>query len=407
MNDEQKIIPDMRRTFLKVTGMAFLGTMLNGFSNWTGMARSAWNPGARNSGVAEPKPGTFTFAFMTDTHCNMKGSVDNIYLMSQWIADHSQRLKIRFAGHLGDVGDRRGSGPLLEMLQKSRRALQPLIESDVPFSLAIGNHDYRDDQYEESGPNMRSAGAWNRKDVFGRDIYAGQSGYGGSFEDHNPNHTISHPGGTANHYFIQNIEGNPFLFLTLEFFPRTEVMEWADRLVTEDYPDHTVIVLTHAYLSRTSEIATENYGGTSEGPGYSNSGMDLWNNYFSRWKNLRFIINGHYIDEPRQAYLRQTGIHGNRVNAHFFNYQNWAVQEAADSMREAADSMSESANSMSEAADSNGYRLTNIRRGGPHQATAVKLFNVDLAENKVSMWTYWPSLDAQVEPADPATHPFK
>lgn len=95
MKDEQKIIFEMRRTFLKVTGMAFLGTMLNGFSNWTGVARSARNPGARNSGVAEPKPGTFTFAFMTDTHCNMKGSVDNIYLMSKWIADHSQRLKIR------------------------------------------------------------------------------------------------------------------------------------------------------------------------------------------------------------------------------------------------------------------------------------------------------------------------
>lgn len=325
------------------------------------------------SARAGSSPDEFTLVLMTDTHLDMKCSAEDLEQVSRWIVDHAEELNIRYVAHLGDVGDVRGSGDLPEMLRAARAALQPILDAGIPLSVAGGNHDYR-----EGDASPRSADAFNAADTFGPELYAGRPWFGGTFEqetgDAGPD-----PGGAMNHYLILDISDLPFLFLTLEYYPRDKVMVWADRLVRERYPDRHVVVCTHSYLTQHGALSESRFGSAEPGPERSNSGAEMWERYLKNWSNLRFVFNGHFIDTPRQSYLRQTGAHGNVVHAHFFNYQNWGYD---------------------------GGKLRNMRSGGPHQAATIRLVTIQPGGNAVRMRNFLPPAGVEPEPAAPAAHPF-
>ena len=330
-------------------------------------------PAAAAPAEASTSAREVTLVLMTDTHLDMKCSAEDLAHMTRWIVENAAALNIGYVGHLGDVGDQRGSGTLLEMLQQARAALQPVADAAIPISIAVGNHDYRD-----GGEHPRSAEAFNRPDTFGEAFYSTSPGFGSTFEQE-ADFGIAHPGGTANHYFTLELAGEEFLFLTLEYYPRDAVMEWADAVVRERYPSHHVVVSTHAYLTRQGELTTSNYGEPETGPEYSNSGQDMWQRYLQHWENLRFVFNGHFIDEPRQQYLEQTGVHGNTVHSHFFNYQNWAYRDG---------------------------QLYNTRSGGQYQASVLRLFTIQFDDNTVRIRNFLPQANVDVEPATPEEHPF-
>ncbi len=346
-----------RRSVLKSTAAALAAT--------AGFSRAGTAEGAT--------PERVRFVFLTDTHLDMKCSKANLSGIAHWITERARELNIRFVAHQGDVGDRRGTGSIGEMLKASREALQPVMDAGIPLSVAIGNHDY------DQGSDTRPCEAFNHADAFGRAFYNGQPWFGGTFQaetaDPGPD-----PGGTANHYLTQRIAGRRFLFLTLELFARDKVMAWADQLVKERFPDHEVIVTTHAYLHRQGHLCTGvSYDGFSREPGpeYSNDGQELWNKFFKTWPGLRLISSGHFIDEPRQNYLEQIGEAGNMVHSHFWNYQNWGYRDG---------------------------RLFNTRREGEYQAAMVKMFELCLAANEVRIENRIPPAGVEGEPAVPAYH---
>ncbi|NLV44778.1 MAG: hypothetical protein GXY07_09785 [Candidatus Hydrogenedentes bacterium] len=317
-------------------------------------------PNARVRVTAEE---AFSLVFMTDTHVDMKCSEYNLQSMAEWIIDQEENLNIRYVGHLGDVGDNRGSGNLTAMLQKARSALQPVMDSGIALSVAIGNHDYEP-------PGSRSADAFNRSDTFGLDLYEG------TFEQESEGPCLD-PGGTINHYSTQEIYGRPYLFLTLEYYPRDKVLDWADNLVRNQFPEHEVIVSTHAYLNEFGNLSASTYVQSAPGPEYSNSGISMWERYFKYWENLRFILNGHFINTPRQKYLEQTGAYGNVVHSHFFNYQNWGYKFGS---------------------------LYYVTESGLNQAATVKIFTLYPASNRVVIRNYTPSAGKEIEAANPNTH---
>lgn len=317
----------------------------------------------------------FSLVFLTDTHADMKCSELSLRTIAQWIAAQAKSLNILYVAHLGDVGDERGSGSLVEMLQLARSALQAIADSGIPLSIAIGNHDYQPLAVDD----LRSADAFNRADTFGREFYYGKPWFGGTFEEQ-AGDPGPFPGGTVNHYNTLEIYGRPYLFLTLEHYPRDKVLDWANNLVQNVFPDHEVIVTTHAYLTEYGVLSTGSYNQQEPGPEYSNSGNSMWERYFKSWNNLRLILNGHFINEPRQAYLQQVGLFGNTVHSHFFNYQNW------------------------------GYRLGGlyyVTSRGLHQAATIRILTVYPALNKVVVRNYTPSANMTIEEASPATHIFR
>jgi len=348
-----------RRDFLRVGGGMGLMALVNSPFMWRNLTR------------AEAfKADEFSFIFMTDSHTDMKCSEANQRRMAEWIAANAEAMNLRYVAHHGDVGDMRGSGSIEAMLKMARKALEPIRQAAVPFSVAIGNHDY-DFRY-----NGRPAQAFNAEDVFGLPFYANQRWFGGTFESEIDEPGLD-PGGTVNHYQTREINGRKFLFLTLEFFPREKVLRWADELVRRRLPDHYVVINTHAYLDSYGNLSNtipNSYTGFvgNEGDEYSNHGREMWDKYFKHWPNLRIISNGHYTKDHRQQYLAQTGEHGNTVHSHFWNYQNWGYKD--DQFFEA-------------------------RSDGENQSTMIRIFKLRLAEQRVTIEHFMPPLRIEGEPA--------
>jgi|GEM_PF-2520626 len=317
---------------------------------------------------------SFSLVFLTDTHVDMKCSELSLQTIAQWVVSHAEPLNIRYVGHLGDVGDERGSGTLVEMLQKARAAFQIVADAGIPVSLCIGNHDYQ--PVEET--DLRSADAFNRNDTFGPEFYSGRTWFGGTFEEEAAT-PGPYPGGTINNYIALNVYNRPYLFLALEYYPRDKVLDWADNLARNRFPDHNVVVLTHAYLNEYGVLSTSSYAQAPPGPEFSNSGASMWNRYFKYWPNLRIVLNGHFINEPRQTYLKQEAMDGHAVHSHFFNYQNWGYKSGA---------------------------LYYVTSHGLHQAATIRIFTIYPISNKVVVKSYTPTALGEIEPALPDIYTF-
>ena len=96
-----------------------------------------------------------------------------------------------------------------------------------------------------------------------------------------------------------------FLIVSLECKPRDEVLDWANKVVTE-HPDHRVIVLTHAYM-RANGKRFEKLGYKIKG----NAGEAIWEKLVSKHKNIFMVLCGHASGE---AVLTSKGDHGNQVH---------------------------------------------------------------------------------------------
>ena len=265
------------------------------------------------------------------------------------------------------------------MLRMSRRALQSVADAGIPLSVAIGNHDY------DVSSSTRPCQAFNQPDTFGMGFYARKPWFGGTFESETARGEAgADPGGTANHYLVQTVSGQRMLFLALELFPRDKVLAWASNLVHHRFPEHDVIVITHAYLDDRSGQRCRGgpFDGFSRIPGgeYSNDGEEMWEKHLKTWRNLRLVTSGHFIDGPRQSYLQQRGVHGNIAHAHFWNYQNWGFDNGS---------------------------LVHTIRGGPNQASTLKLFKVQLPQNQVFMENVLPPAPSDGERAYPDFYHYR
>ncbi len=321
---------------------------------------------------------SFSFVGIPDTHVDFLCSGGRLERMSQWIADNKERLNIRFVAHLGDAGDRRGSGNLQEMHRMARSSLQPILAAGIPLSVSIGNHDY------DVGSNTRPNSSWNAPNSFGMDLYEDMPGFGGTFEQESDAPGVD-PGGTANHYITVKATGQDFLLLNLEIGARQKVMDWSEDLVLNRYPNHQVMVFTHSYLTIDGDrvhagltYSPKHYRGFSNEPGpeYTLDAEDQWQQYFRRWPNLRMVHSGHHIRGARQTYQVSAGDAGNRVAEWFYNWQEWGYDAAEGRMVHGL--------------------------SAPHVASMIKVFNIDLEQGSIRNWNYMPT--AGVVGEEPVMH---
>jgi len=174
-----------------------------------------------------------------------------------------------------------------------------LTKAGLPWAATIGNHDTR-------------AVGWNG--------IAGSTGYGGSAYALNPecptrlgdaackswllvrdtdefNKTFpltgmgnvggAYTAGKDDNYWTTFTANNTkWLVLTLELWPRTEVVTWAKNVVAT-HPDHNVIIQTHHYLNGDASISTSNGGYGNNSPKY------LYDNLISKYPNIKLVFSGH------------------------------------------------------------------------------------------------------------------
>ncbi|SCL13710.1 3',5'-cyclic AMP phosphodiesterase CpdA [Micromonospora nigra] len=248
-------------------------------------ARMETPPGAVDS--------RFAFAVVPDTQEEVLAAGDGRFRQRiDWLVANREALDLRFATHSGDVVNY--DTPDHVQYVRARDALRPLEAAEIPYTLAVGNHDT-----QAAGPDgsRRSPARRLLRDttVFNRYFTAARFGaVRGQFE----------AGKIDNAYATYQAGGVRWLVLTLELWPRPAAVAWAGAVVAA-HPRHNVVVVTHHYLEEDGTIGqSAGYGATS--PQY------LYDHLVSRYPNIRLVFSGHTGSATQRV---DVGVHGNRIHS--------------------------------------------------------------------------------------------
>jgi hypothetical protein len=158
----------------------------------------------------------------------------------------------------------------------------------------------------------------------------------------------------ANTYTRMKIGHRRILIIGLEFFPRSEVLNWARR-IHDAHPDHECWITTHSYLSDQANVSSDPsapsnrvsrgtggpnncWGPDAYGLGAapaSNSALEMWNGSDATWQaglksftNLTAVFSGHWIDPTtdggwywQRNFPQSPSARGQRVLELFANWQ--------------------------------------------------------------------------------------
>ena len=224
--------------------------------------------------------------------------IDRIF---SWLLDNKDEHKIEYVMTLGDLTEESWTAEWDYVKSQIYR-----LGGKIPFSLVPGNHDRRDPEVKEMTeygydiwPEERLLDSYFHK-IFNDDVYRAQ--IDGSMD----------PRDVANTYKAFTVGDVDYLLLTLDYGASDSVLEWASDIV-ESYPDHRVIVTTHAYLFRDGSTvdAYDVYPATRIDGG-SNDGDDIWEKFASKHENIVLVLSGH---DPYDhiVYTKTEGENGNVV----------------------------------------------------------------------------------------------
>src|SRR5262249_54415137 len=153
---------------------------------------------------------------------------------TRWIVDNRENLNIQMVLGVGDIVN---DGASNEQQGNADAAIKLLDNAGIPSMLAIGNHDY---DGANAGAKNRIATGFNH--WWGPDRYAGRDYYKGNEQGG------SYPqGSNENFYGVLNINNQPYLFLILEYVPRSEALDWASGIISRNL-DKYVIIVTHSHI---------------------------------------------------------------------------------------------------------------------------------------------------------------
>lgn len=261
--------------------------------------------------LADGTETSFTIAEIPDTQQEVLAD-SNTLLSSryQWLIDNQQSMNLKFIAHTGDVVNWGVVDPL--QFIRASAATTILDNSGVQFGYAIGNHD-------------------------GAAVQAGGSAAPGNVHDNlrntelfNQYFPLSRFHNVVGTYELNKVDnmyqtftagGMNWLVITHEMWPRAGAIDWMKQVVAA-YPNHNVIINTHAFIDNDGALPTAgNYGDTNA--------LVEWDSFISQYPNIKIVISGHY--GPKNGvggyyYKEATGVNGNKIaqimTAYHSNYQN-------------------------------------------------------------------------------------
>lgn len=251
---------------------------------------------------ASPEPGEpYIMAVLPDTQ-NYARSYPTIYIRQlEWIAEQAAERNILLMLHLGDITNDNNA----IQWERSVEAIT-LLDDVMPYVLSIGNHDMT----EHGGGN-----AWDRDHSLINDYFflEDQPWILGTFPE----------GSLENNYATFELQGEKYLVVSLEYGARDEALEWANEVVAQ-YPDHTGILITHAYTTRSgrrSDSARTSYDIAHNPDTTVNTGDEMWEKFVSHHANMKYVFSGHHNSENGISRQVAYGLHGNAVYEMMINYQ--------------------------------------------------------------------------------------
>lgn len=200
----------------------------------------------------------YTFAVVGDTQVISDRHSDRFHLIYDWIMDNKEEKNIEFVMGLGDITEKSQDKEWMTAMNNIRR-----MEGVIPFSLVRGNHDaiY---EYNKYYPYA----------IYGSTV-------GGTYDS------------TMLNTWQELVVGNrKYIIFTLDFGASDEVLTWAGGVI-EDYPEHNVIITTHAYLFRDGTTLDEGDVCPPATNGGYNNGDHMWDKLISQHENIMLVLSGH------------------------------------------------------------------------------------------------------------------
>lgn len=262
----------------------------------------------------------YSFAVVGDTQYMMENDPDAVNALYQWILANKDQQKIEYVIGLGDITNHSTDREWEDAVEYIGQ-----LNNEIPYLLVRGNHD----DWDDFNRNLHNGFYENTVDgmMVSGNIKLTDPDQPGLVETVAEDGTITiltrekdvPEGGTVkgdltNSYRYFSVQGTDYLFLTLDFAPNSEMLEWANSVIAA-HPNHRVIVVTHAYMYRdgTTIDAGDCYPPTYY-TGYDDAqnGDDMWEKCFSQHENVVMVLSGH---DPWQhiVYRQDEGVNGNTV----------------------------------------------------------------------------------------------
>lgn len=263
-------------------------------------------PGFLRAQTATPSPtpaDEFTIVALPDTQFYSSLNPQIFAAQTQWIANHVQDQNIQLVVGLGDIVDAGGD----QAQWQNADAAVRLLSGKVPYMMAIGNHDY-----DQNNPAGRTASTLNFNSFFGPARYAGAAWYKGSFP----------AGSNENFYGVVTVNGRNYLIVVLEFAPRDAALAWADGILKANQ-DKDAIIVTHmfTYMDNTRISGCDLNSAASFGVGQDNNGEDMWWKLVRKYPNIHMVLSGHVVQGDGTGRRMDLGLGGNLVNQFLSDYQ--------------------------------------------------------------------------------------
>lgn len=246
----------------------------------------------------------FTIAVLPDTqyytrsstYVSQPASINIFKGMTQFIANNKTAMNIVFVTHMGDVVNDRSN--YTSQWTYAVDAMNTLKNANIPMGMSPGNHDH--DTWTDYGDYTVASGLtyWNSYFGASSSFFSGKSWYGGAYTN-----SYDTSGGTSWQTFTAG--GINFLHISLELYPRDEVLAWASNVIAA-HPGYSVIVTTHAYM-HDSTNSTAKFQSSSWRTGYSpNNGQEIWDEFIKVNPQIIMVLCGHeaysnYILEKNNA----------------------------------------------------------------------------------------------------------
>ena len=248
--------------------------------------------------LAQSDTDDFSVVLLPDTQFYSQDFPQTFTAQTQWIVNNAATKNIRMVIGEGDIVNHDN----IPAQWTNAVAAANILDGKVPYTFAIGNHDY--DNFK---PSSRGTTEFNT--YFGPQRYANYSWYGGNWN-----------GGNENFYTFFTAGGANYMVLALEFFPRDAVLDWANNVVSAN-PDKKVIVVTHSFEG-TDGFRVDTCDSNDVSPQNGNFPQSVWNKLIKTHSNIFLVVSGHLLGTGT-AHRTDLGDNGNLVHQIFTNFQGW------------------------------------------------------------------------------------
>ena len=239
----------------------------------------------------DPDSYDYSIAIVGDTQ-NLTYSYNSaLTALYDWIVANAESKKIGFVVGVGDINEKDSD----KEWTISSAEIEKLRDAGIPQSLVCGGTHDSIPQFNKYLPYTEYVAA-----------YEGQVIYG-FYDDGSGVYSLS------NCYQLITIGETKYMFLSLEWAPKTGHVAWANEVIAA-HPEYNVIISTHAYLADDATRFNTWHHATPDGTGKkeAHNGEELWNELVRKHANIVMVVGGHDVSDF-VLMSEDYGDHGNRV----------------------------------------------------------------------------------------------